>query len=1115
MKQIIVLFILLLTLYIFPKNILAYQQTESTCYSQCLAYKFVWQGTYCYDVFADNCTEEKGNTIVKTIKFLKSIYDVVESGDNIDIPFKAMFVCKPLIESCIVPNQNSCNQVCQQNQFAYAPDLSVGYPESSFQGVYFDEKTNQLYFKLVNNGMGYAWDIDVESSYGHTPSRDGVIQNNQQLFKEKVEHLIYLGARNGPPKSFSDSVGDFLIEQSLNGQYLHDFKSWVVGSLDLHSDSNNYNVPNFWIKAVPFTPKAGEFNRITFKVDPNQLIPEVWEQNNTFVLDIDLRPTPARYSIETFTQQIVDQTLNSFLINFRVKNTGEESGSASVKIYDGKYQEGKTPIFQTEENILGKGDKNFETTIAIDAAQDSNPYCGKLKHYSLVILDEEGNKTERDFSLPIYVGSVNGRVRDLFGKPIKNVTIKAATGQETQSSDTGFYHLKGIVALGKVVITASHPEYSKPDTKEVEFKYGNEFDACKEGNLLFNSVNFTLSDQNVLFTVYIKDTSGNPVTANVLAVNSDWRFDEMINGSGPLPGMQPGKYKFIISASGYKTISQDINAVPNNQHLEFILEKLIGRPDDIGLHLITPKLIWKKTLGAGERIIGNMTGAKNGKLLVASVASNKTKTRSLFFLDLLTGRQIKEASVPYSVEQQRFIGLDSSYDGGTVGLFVNPGTSINPQEGVVKLFNAAGNEIGTTTLNKQLAISMNISPDGFYVCPYLLLDKGLHKYTRHETEGTGDDDFERNPAHCGDYFLRNNNMISDCKDGLCEKTISNQQVRVIGDISEHTSATVYDQSFSDKTIVTRTYKKLYYFGQSTWNKELKSDNNYKSVAVSPGGMYTIVTEGSGSSSLLKLKIFGNTGGDKTPDFPYRDVKFVFANDKGLFFAQVVLNRIEFYKVGEYQTDYNPQIQASPTSEVLTSGLYHFANGRFDLTGNINFENLLSGDIYMAGQNINFDMGGANGTLHILNGTYFSVDQNHHPILLKGQLTAEFNSPTTVYAIKFDRFSMDLFKIKLGQFISGTLSEDEYFIVKNIHTKFTLNNKPNVFNVAVDSGQVSVKVNKSEKVVNSGRQITIDAHNNIRESIYVSAVIYVVIFGVLILICGISLFIYRKKIFKVR
>jgi hypothetical protein len=1106
------LFFLMTFILLFsPKNIFAFEQTESVCYSQCLAYKFVWQGTTCYDVFADNCTEEKGNTIIKAIKFLKSVYNVVKSGDNIDIPFKAMFVCKPLIESCIVPNQQSCQQTCQIDKNVYAPDLSVGHPESSFHGVYYDEKSKQLYFKLVNNGMGYAWDIDVEATSGHTPNRDGIISNNQQLFDEKVEHLIFFGARNGPPKSFSDTVQDFLVEQSLNGQYLHDFKSWVVSSLDLHSDSKNYNVPSYWIKAVPFNPTAGELNRITFKVDPNQIIPEVFEQNNTFVLDIDLRPTPARYDIETLTQHIVDQTLNSFLINFQIKNTGEEGGLAKLKIFEGKYQEGKTPIYQSEENIAGKNERSFETTINMDLSSEASPYCGKLKQYSLVVFDEEGNKTERSFSLPIYLGSVNGSVKDLFGKKVIGATIKASTGVETTVNDMGYYHLKGIASLGKITLTATHPKYSKSETKEIEFKYENEFDACKEGNLLFNSVNFVLKDQDVLFTINIKDSTGNPITANVVAANSDWRFNETINGTGPLPGMQPGKYLFTLSAPGYKTISQDINAVPDNQQLEFTLEKLLGRPDDTGLHLITPKLLWKKTLGQGERIISNMSDSKNGKLLVAYVLNNKAKNSNLYFLDLITGNLIKEASAPYALGYEGDVALDISYDGGTVGLSTDLGIK-NDNESIMKVFDSSGNEFGSTTLNKGrggIATQMDVSPDGFYLCPGNLFNKGLHQYTRYETEGKMD--YKKGStasAGCGEYFFRNDNYIDSCKDGLCEKTISNQQVRVIGSIAEHTAATKYDSTFNDGTVVVRTYKKLYYFGATSWNKELKSDNMYKSVAVSPGGMYTIVSEGSGAA--LKLKIFGNTGSDKTKDFPYKNVKFVFANDKGLFFAQVVLNRIEFYQVGEYTTEYNPEIQTTPPPPLKTTGLSIYLNGNFSLAGEKSYSELEPGFMYRADRTLNLNIFGNGSNLRILEGTIFSLDGGKNPILLKGQITADFNSPVTIYAIKFDRFDLSLFRTKLNQFWRiRSLPESEYFVIKNIHTKFRLTNESNKFNVAVEVGQVNVITDKNERVVNGGRQITIDASNNIKESAYISFKVYPIIIGIIILIAGVLLFIYRK------
>lgn len=1108
MKKIL-LWLIFLVIIAFPSKTFAFQQTEAVCYSQCLAYKFVWQGTYCYDVFADNCTEEKGNTIIKTIKFIKSVYDVVKSGDNIDIPFKAMFVCKPLIESCIVPNQENCNQACQTDINMYTPDLSVGHQESNFQGVYYDESSKQLFFKLVNNGMGYAWDIEIEATAGHTPNRDGNIQNDQQLFKEKVEHLIYLGARNGPPKSFSDSVGDFLIEQSLNGQYLHNFKSWVVSSLDLHSDSNNYNVPNYWIKAIPFTPVPGELNQITFKVDPNQVIPEVRELNNTFVLDIDLRPTPARYDIETIEQNIIEGTLNSFLVNFKVKNTGEESGKAIVKIYDGKYQNSKTPIYQSEENISAKSDKSFETTINIDVSAEANTYCGKFKEYTTVIFDEEGNKTERSFSLPIYIASVNGRVVDMFGKAVKNANIKAITEQETQTSNIGYYHLKGITTLGKIIITASHPEFSKPDSKEIEFNYGDEFNACKEGYLLFNSVNFILKDQEVIFTVTIKDPQGNLVKAKVLAVNSDFREEQEINGSGTMPQLQPGKYLFTISALGYKTIRQNVNAVPDNNNLEFVLEKLAGRPDDNGIKLITPKLLWKKTLGDGERIIGDMRNTKNGQLLVTLTGNNKTKTASLFFNNLITGNQIKETQVPYTVMDRNFVDLDTSYEGNTVGLF----TKQSEGDNVLKIFDSSGKETGTTTLDKKTSILMRVSPDGFYVCTNLLLDKGLHKYTGHEIEGKGDDNFDRNPVNCGDYILRNNNLIDSCKEGLCEVTISGQVVRVVGDINEKVKTNEYDSAVNDSTVTVRTYKKLYYFGQTSWSKELKSDNDYKSVAVSAGGMYTIVTEGSGASSSLKLKIFDNNGNDKTPDFPYKNVKFVFANDKGIFFAQVTLNQVELYQIGEYQSEYNLG-SVTPTSiPQWVNDISIYSNGQYSPIQYQTFASLDPGVIYRADKSLKLNIikpytANSLGALSITKDSLFAVDWSYNPILIKGQMTANFGSPATIYAIKFDRYSSWLFEEKLSKFVSHQLPENEYFVVQNIHTIFSLKNSENIFNLSVENGQVNVTVDKTVKSVVAGKQITVDKFNKISETVYVSFKFWVIGGGIIILAIG--LFFYLKR-----
>jgi len=109
-------------------------------------------------------------------------------------------------------------------------------------------------------------------------------------------------------------------------------------------------------------------------------------------------------------------------------------------------------------------------------------------------------------------------------------------------------------------------------------------------------------------------------------------------------------------------------------------------------------------------------------------------------------------------------------------------------------------------------------------------------------------------------------------------------------------------------------------------------------------------------------------------------------------------------------------------------------------------------------------------LSITEGTIFSKEYSHRPVLLKGQLTAEFTSSMTVYAIKFDRYDLLLFQSKLSQLIAGTLAESEYFIVQNIHTKFVVENKTNAISVAVENGEVKVTSDKVSETITTGKKL---------------------------------------------
>ena len=174
-KKTISSFLVFLTVFcilIFPKSATA-EQTFNLCYSQCAAYKFIWQGDYCYDLFTQQCGVDSGNTYIKTIQFLKDVKGILQQGEGIDKIFTAWFVCKPLIQNCIVPQLTACRNTCQANLLYYAPDLSVGHPDSRYRGVIYDANNHKLIFKLINNGLGYAWDIDV-SEIGRASCRERV-----------------------------------------------------------------------------------------------------------------------------------------------------------------------------------------------------------------------------------------------------------------------------------------------------------------------------------------------------------------------------------------------------------------------------------------------------------------------------------------------------------------------------------------------------------------------------------------------------------------------------------------------------------------------------------------------------------------------------------------------------------------------------------------------------------------------------------------------------------------------------------------------------------------------------------------------------------------------------
>jgi len=63
-----------------------------------------------------------------------------------------------------------------------------------------------------------------------------------------------------------------------------------------------------------------------------------------------------------------------------------------------------------------------------------------------------------------------------------------------------------------------------------------------------------------------------------------------------------------------------------------------------------------------------------------------------------------------------------------------------------------------------------------------------------------------------------------------------------------------------------------------------------------------------------LTIFDKNGNDVTPKFDYKHVRFVEANDRGIFFTTIVKNKIAYYQLGKYATEYKPPETNKPIGQ---------------------------------------------------------------------------------------------------------------------------------------------------------------------------------------------------------
>jgi len=1074
-------------------------QPAGLCYSQCGFYKFYWKGDFCYDLVQQNCTESFSlKDVVSMVKTIRSSFLTGKLKEVVDVTpiFKAWLICKPLIEDCIVPQLDACKTTCEQSPTFYAPNLSVGSDWGSFHGLYYDDEKKLLYLRVVNNGFGYASDIGVQLTYGYTANQDGSGMTGGTYLSETIPELLFLGSRQAAPKGVGDIVTDFLIDESNFSSFLQRFKS----------DADNYYIPPAWEKTIQISAPEGKLTRFILNVDYNQEITESSENDNTYILEIDKRPTPARFEFEKIEVIRIGDTLTDYQIKATVKNSGDLDGNALVSFYEGNQASGN-PVYNQSERISGHDRTVFTAQLQVDVTEGS-PSCARNKRFLATVKDENGAVRQAQFEIPLYAGYVAGRVTDSKGKPVKGAIVKASTGQSATTGESGFYHLSGIGVLGEVTLSFSHPDYTAITTKKTTISFEKDntlLGACQIKGLGQYNVDAILKDQPLKLTVRLK-SAGNLINGRVLFTGGNGVFSYEIEGEKIIEEMEPGQFRVTAGAPGYITKEVRVVITPPEYTLEIELELLGGRENDDGLSLITPVKLWEKTIEKG--ITSVVAGAKNGKLLVVNINDSSNKSGGieswagkLSFINPLDGTIIKSATVPFNVGQSH-VDLDASYDGRTVGFTYSiiPPEEKTRFETFVKVFNASGNEFGTTSLGKSRAVMSEVSPDGYYFYPHQLMNSNLYKYTRKEIEGIGDGrDFQSYLTSEDLHFLRNNNFVAGCKGQggqQCIVSISDQTVKTLGEVDG--GSRVIDSSTDGQTIAIRNYKKVYYFSGNSWNRELESDPGFESVAVTPGGEYVIVAKGSsGSNSLV---IFDKNGKEVTPKFDYKNVRYVEANDRGIFFASVVLNKISYYQIGKYGNDYNPPEVSKTPGQTSFGGIQVYVDTQKnfqDINYILTWERMYANVLYKTKDKITIATSW--GKLILSAGTVFVKSESGEPMLLWGQAEVETATPITMVVFKNKLADPEKLRVTYDQYYQGTLSADKYVIIRNLHTRYSVKAQKGIVAINVSKGTVETSFNNQKINIDQGAKITVDEKNRVTSGRIFPTNLYLILGGILLVI----------------
>jgi len=149
-----------------------------------------------------------------------------------------------------------------------------------------------------------------------------------------------------------------------------------------------------------------------------------------------------------------------------------------------------------------------------------------------------------------------------------------------------------------------------------------------------------------------------------------------------------------------------------------------------------------------------------------------------------------------------------------------------------------------------------------------------------------------------------------------------------------------------------------------------------------------------------------------------------------------------------------------------------------------------------------------GNLKLGEGTVIARSPTNEPLLVWGQAEVNASSPITMVIIKSKLYDVVAMADKVEKYWLGELAPEDYVLVKNLHTRYEINNTANNVLVTVLDGNVEIRSKDIQKNIHTN-QVAKIVENKITIGTNWMRYIVWIIMTVVICITGYIVFIFRK------